>query len=543
MKLIKRILTVMVAIFAATIMTSCLKEEVEELPQMNSSKGSTEGITLGKRIENAYSITNMQRACRQLQDEGVISNDYRIEASHLYVCFSNLDTASLNYLIEDTSLVLFNYPLDYELIGEGMYIPADGTDTIYTVVPIDYDFNGITHKVIEYCFIPKGNHPKATDRLIEERSLILTGDIEEGNDNPSKGWKIPKGRITVKDNRANQNIGVKRVMVVTRKTVNIQRTYTDANGNYEMKWGYFKSPKYSVTFVNDIGFKIWGNRLCFAPAYYYFDEHSNAGYSYNFNVSSNDNINDAWRWSTINNAAYEYFINMCQQFNIPEPSRNIRIWSLKKFSSFGNGSAPMLRKITLSSYAWQNIVNLYQADTTDLHIGGIFAATLYAEFLAVLHTISPDIFILGKLSDSTYDINRTVYHELAHASHFQNVGAGYWVQFVNQIIAHIGYGDHPDNNNGIIGVGEMWANYFEYICRNAKYQDTNINSYSRWFRPQILKEIYENIPGLTPRDIYDCMTIQAIDHSSLKEIMKTNMGQLGRDYSDIIENKFHEHGF
>jgi hypothetical protein len=59
---------------------------------------------------------------------------------------------------------------------------------------------------------------------------------------------------------------------------------------------------------------------------------------------------------------------------------------------------------------------------------------------------------------------RTTIHELAHASHFRQVGVSYWSKYASFIVTndlngvHV-YGDASLPNAGYCGIGEMWGYY------------------------------------------------------------------------------------
>lgn len=156
-------------ILAAIIVSSCSKNTIDDYPMgMQPKSGTPTGITLGNRLENAYTVRNMTAAWYDL-----FGNDIRcpLVATHYYVKILPQDSTDVTRLVEDTSLCLFPYPLDYELIGEGMY-ELDSTDTawVYTVVPVGYNLSGLTYTVIDTCCIPDDGGTR-TSRSSNPRGL------------------------------------------------------------------------------------------------------------------------------------------------------------------------------------------------------------------------------------------------------------------------------------------------------------------------------------------------------------------------------------
>ena len=85
-------------------------------------------VVLGNKLENPYSVTNMRKALNNLKKTTktlakTTSNlDINIEAIQLYVKFIPKNEEELSMLKKDTTLVLYSYPLDYEIIeGTGYY--------------------------------------------------------------------------------------------------------------------------------------------------------------------------------------------------------------------------------------------------------------------------------------------------------------------------------------------------------------------------------------------------------------------------------------
>lgn len=124
----------LLAWLGAACIVSCTKEQSENLPD----------VQLGKQLENPYSVDNMKKAWRNLQEN---ENAYRmmtdsISTTHLYLKFKPANEDELSLLKEDSTLDLYTYPLDYE-IPEGLdhYHDPEIVDSLptyqYCAVPLD----------------------------------------------------------------------------------------------------------------------------------------------------------------------------------------------------------------------------------------------------------------------------------------------------------------------------------------------------------------------------------------------------------------------
>lgn len=527
-KLFLKAFTVIAA--SVILFASCNKDE-ENIQDPTLPAAKTEGkVQLGKKLDNAYSVTNMQNAYQKLRERGEITEDITISETHTYIKITSIDSAGLDLLLNDTNIELFNYPLDYELIGTGVYEPTNDSSILYTVIPAGYNLGShIQYQVLEHCYIPD-DKASIAEQMIEEESLRLTGNLSDEPE--SKAWSTPQGYINVYNTDSGTYIPVMKVKVRTNTLVNIRTAYTDENGFYKMGGKFLCKPYYTIVYENQIGFKIGGNLAFLAPTYLYLGTQSQTGFSKNITTSS-----AGWLWSTINNAAYYYYEKVCPHFYINKPPSNLRIWATRTGGRWG-GSTPMLRNITASP---EMIAAIERAFDSCI-IGGLCFGLLDL----YIHIVLPDMFILSDFS-TTSSAYHTMFHELSHASHYAKVGAPYWLLYVGQIILHVGYGRTQTSTNGIVGVGEMWGNYFESIAY-ADYTNGSVscskqpNSY--WFAPCLLHELSAEIPDMQPYMYYDILDVDIENHDDFKNGLKTRYGTInGVNYNNAIDIIFGNYGF
>ena len=198
-------------------------EEIDKNQKDNSMslRKSNENI-LGKKLENPYSVKNMKIAFENLKKNGLANGTKdNIKATHLYVKFKPINEDELDLIKIDSSLHLYEHPLDYELNDdfENYYdplVPIDQPTYQYCSVKVGYSFPSVDYEILENLFIPEEIKIKnsslvySIDDLVDE-ALRITHNLEEdpkNNKNILKRrskWR-PAGRIQVWDENANQTI-------------------------------------------------------------------------------------------------------------------------------------------------------------------------------------------------------------------------------------------------------------------------------------------------------------------------------------------------
>jgi hypothetical protein len=183
---------------------------------------------LGEKLENPYSVENMKKAWEKLkssQPNGRISGeDLEITATHLYIQFKPKSEDELAILQRDSTLILYTYPLDYEIEQAGDFyhdpeLPLDRPTYQYCAVAVDKKLpEGVEFEILEELFIPDEDYDddenqtngriatSGTMEALVDEALLITGNLEEeasdySNARRSK-WR-PAGTIRVWD----ENIG------------------------------------------------------------------------------------------------------------------------------------------------------------------------------------------------------------------------------------------------------------------------------------------------------------------------------------------------
>ncbi len=506
------------SVFNAT--TSCTDELVEE---SSDDLGSAEAVSvdnekfgntiiLGKKLNNPYSLKNMQAAYDSLcMASGVATRSVdMLQPTHLYVRFLPKDSVDINRLDKE-KLDLFCYPLDYDVEQWGDYyhdpsIPADQPTWQYTRVPVGYDFPDVQYEILDTCFIPEDEDEVETRMAGNAFSL---GDLEDaayehsGNGDmlvkdELRAKHSPCGTFTVYNDKTKKYEGVAGIAVRMGKFVKWFHVYTDRDGYYFTKSTFRTDPHYWIYFDNKKGFKI-GSWSVFANARLCaMGKHSNKGYSHAFEKGS-----EMWAHCLVNNATYYMYENY--ESYIPS---DMRLWVL---DNSGKGSAAMLGHKTASK---QKILAVMGAS---LGLGSAAVETL----IPALTALAPDI-IVGSEGKGAWKLYETTCHELAHSMHFKKVGKNYWDKYIDGIIelrnkGLYGYSDKDSNFSGYIGVGETWGYAMGYYMAN-KYFGTNINpadEYDFWFAPEATYYQIINNSKIPPLTFLNCMASHCVNLHTL----------------------------
>jgi hypothetical protein len=513
---------------------SCHKEELTQNTEEFSEKSAVIGLSngmvvLGDKLDNPYSVVNMEKALTSLKSSKAtalhVPNGFSVEANTLYVRFLPKDSTDLNILWADTTIELFDYPLDYEIAQEGFYyhdpeIPEERPTWQYTSVPLDYKFPNVKYEILENCYIPeddpdiRGVYSEDFCNLLELEAFSISHNLDEDSTlkstNAIKSKKKPSGIIRVDNNSTKKGsttkVGLEGVMKVKIRVHNFVKwdsEYTGEDGKYKMSKYFRTNVHYAVVYENATGFKIWGNWAMFSPAIYNMGWHPNSGHSREISTSSK-----AWLWSTVNNGAYYYREKLCPKFGVSKPPAGLRIWTLRMDGQWG-GSAPMGRQTYIS---FDNIATILT-----ICVFNDIAAAVYS----AIRLCMPDIFILKDYTN-TQSCYATVWHELSHASHFSKAGKLYWHDYVKAIVTNLGYGDGSRDIDGYIGVGEMWGNYFgNYVCCDDYYgYPVKWDPQEDWYNPGFLLGV-DNISDVTTSEIFSCLTSDIHSISGIKDKLKT----------------------
>src|SRR5690606_24304970 len=220
---------------------------------------------------------NMLDAKESLDIKGVESiNEFNISTSHIYVKFEPQNSDELTELYLDDRLILFDIPLDYEIISLGNWYREPNLDDNkptpqYAVVPVDiipsisYQYESLAE-----LYIPEedpnliGQDSSANDfyimSLVNDAHVLKRLPDEYDLDQPLfkdviGGPRKPTGTITIKDDRLNDDIPIEGVEVKAHRGFRAYRNWTDENGEYYLNNSFHRPQTYTITFGNN-DFKV-----------------------------------------------------------------------------------------------------------------------------------------------------------------------------------------------------------------------------------------------------------------------------------------------
>lgn len=504
-----------------------------EIPiSLNDDLNLTDGIIIGEKLRNPYSLEVMKQACDMLypptRGEAPVS-DSLIVPNVKYVRF--LPTDSIEYrTLSASKLELFNYPLDYDILGDPSdyhdpNLPPEQITWQYTVVPIEQTLPSVNRvEVLGTGFIPnsgKNTIGNVDLTAVERCANILVFNGGSTTSTPATVTAPCTGKIRVYDTANSCNVGVKGVKVRARYYWKIRTVYTNEEGAYYMSMGDFEglNPRFELRFENKYGFKLGYNvELIMPQTFNMKDTHS-----FTFKDSNSGKNYKAWVLGTINNAAYDWY-KRCETEGIPTPPSNLYIWAMEMA---GGAACPMLHHGTF------NTSGLSLATLATFLFGPDFGFVTDVWLSILFNTIAPDVFVFGVDNTITSNLYKNTCHELAHATHFQQLGeevldrAFWWADVINYEVACgvLNGGDNPYDHPSIereekAGVTEMWAHAVGYIML-YEYMGKNISSelYPSqgiyWFKPEIIWELYK--VGMSLQDINQSMTDGVVTMQSFKE--------------------------
>ncbi len=229
MKYLKILATATVAITIG--LQACTKDEYtpnpskeKEIPIDKYSKKSyavqqnEELIVLGNKLEDPYALNNMKRAYSNLKATNPSLPDVDIQPTHMYMRFLPNTEEEWGLLKSDTTLVFYDFPLNFEISNLGTYyhdpsLPQTAITWQYCVIPIKHTIPNVQHELLYEVYIPDDDitystgSPEVSQLLVdlEYESVKITGNLPQiGIDSSStKGifsskWS-PKGTIKVWD--------------------------------------------------------------------------------------------------------------------------------------------------------------------------------------------------------------------------------------------------------------------------------------------------------------------------------------------------------
>lgn len=303
------------------LFAGCSKEApFETSPEPEPPAGQ---MVLGKKLENPYSVANMRKAYAALSPQTRAGSDLaeeQIVATHLYVKFMPETEEQENILMLDKELILYQYPLDYDIITYGQYvdpsIPEGQPLHFYASVEVGKELpKGVKYEILEYLYIPdeydQNEEPAINTRAsysldesfieaLVDKSLDLTGNSEPevGLTRGSNKWR-PAGYITYFDDVLGQSIGMEGIEVKARRWFTTHKGIVNSSGYYSCDGTFKLRANYEFDFTRH-DFAVMSDDRTYP---YVNGPKQYGNWNYNFNRSSSESY---YYWATIFRAAHLY---------------------------------------------------------------------------------------------------------------------------------------------------------------------------------------------------------------------------------------------
>ncbi len=378
----------------------------------NCSEGA---VVLGDEIIDPYRLETMQAALSKL--------DYSnppvaiITANFKYMRIKPADESQLDSLQSDTNLVLWSYPLNYEIKTNGTYyhdptVPDGELTWQYCVVPVNYQFPvGLDVQQIYQVFIPPTDGGDFYEAL-EDKAYEIAG---VGSEDDGKGSKwTPSATIKAYDDEAGAFLPLAGVLVRARYGTNVATATTDQNGFCRMTRQFKKNVNYSIKWET----AYWDIRNgALGQAFY---NGPNMRGAWTLNIAKNGR---SILFATAHRAAYKFFYGNCLGIRRPTLTfGKTKIGVIDNSPSWGAGCC------------WGT--------------WSLFGAL-------------PDILVASPHSSRTDAVFGIVIHELAHQSHLLFVNKVTYIQLAKEI-------------------HESWAAAVAWAITNHHYR-TDLHNYTNGY--------------------------------------------------------------
>jgi len=465
------------------IIGSCQKEDDVLSPNTETNLLADEAIKLGNKLENPYTVENMQKAYDNLTKENNLKSSFQIQTTDLYVRFAPSSEDEWQLLRAD-SLELFDMPLDYEIEEGGTFyhdseVPADQITWQYTVVPVKYDFPDIKYEVLAELFLQDededdGNTEMTKSGLmknddwaaLENEALKITGNYDpddyEEEGTLKRRWR-PSGQIKVEDDYMGV-IPLAGVRVVVKRWFKWKHDITDKNGRFSTRKFRSKRVKYGIKWERrdfDIRSGSYGQ------AWYNFVKKKRKAWNLTIYRRSTPK---SWLYAHIHRAAITYFYDY-RKWGLTPPPRRKGVQKLKhRLHIAGKDKSGRAHFFKFNRFIWSAQVVVYSKNKS------------------------------GQKENSR-DVFGTTIHELAHVAHW---GMGYSTgQYVLDALT-----SDPK-------LPESWAVGVEWQVTNDVYAKDSYGVYESHYQQQTINNI-KNAKGYTP------LVIDLIDNENQKEVKRNS---------------------
>ena len=422
MRLISPILTCLVL---SMFLVSCSLEP-EGIDRAIAVSQPDEGmIQLGAVNPEAhiYTLPNMQTRLDSVLEARGISARHLLTPTHYYYRFSPKNKEELDILHDDTTLTLFDYPMDRDVVVEGQRyhdpaVPPNQPTYQYTVLPVGQAVPAnIEHEILKELFFPEeaddSNIGSVASKLMggmsalfEEIDPMKKRHLERSNE--TLGGR-PYGTIKVRDYQlrdkypgqtAMYDVPIKRVKVTARRWFKWRYMYTGVTGSYSFSTYFYGRPRMRVEWRDNGGkFAIKANSI------FYADLDGPRTYRWTPIIYTSHNLD----YANIYLAAHDYYYGDRGGMGSPRGHSGNRM----KIVAWNGRSGDRLGSHKRTSNFWTRL--------------GAHEIKIYVDEHE-MRNVTPSGFVL---------MYRTTIHELAHSAHTKVCNNRYCDQVFNRDVHEV----------------------------------------------------------------------------------------------------------
>ncbi len=381
---------------------ACRKKDYDELNLTNTikTKNATSVIQTGLGAEgcmefapqtaNPYSVSNMDSALQELIDTGEFECDYNhfnVRATHKYIRFEPQDTLQYDELNDDSTLILFDYPLDRRITKGGTYYRDPNVPEVqpnYQWCCVEYNKtlpSNIPYTNLSDLYLPEQDPELAqyenTDFdgcvfLLVTQAMKRTNNFDTLNDDgnqtsggsdptakkkisfrPPPKWS-PKGTIRIYDDVLNQKIGLDGVRVRANRWFETRATLTNSNGFFEIGKHFNHPVDYSIKWERP-DFHIRSGTF---GQDYFNGPHQKGDWNMDLEKGTNSSWGISWVYGHVHRAAVIYHYGDIDGARRPKEN-NLRFWIYDKNSPEKTSADAGFEKVRM--WRFRNNWNAYNA--------------------------------------------------------------------------------------------------------------------------------------------------------------------------------------
>jgi hypothetical protein len=547
---------------------------------LNGKENFTQTVLGNQITNNPFTVENITRTWNIIYPDRQIQ---RIQPTDLYIRFEPVNLAQVKLLVSSNTFEVFDYPLDYEIVHLGEYYDQPGNNEIpnyYAMIPAGTPLPQVPYTLLEEFYY------NMEDPFLIVESFYETGNIGEASKYiPVLGPKMPKpppiGPKIVLPPKPDKPCpeGCVWVLVVDDSGPNKYKWECDCSGgdpdigfdpyvtndcgctvySDKKKPGgcinvQINTSTSSPVFegVRDVKVILRDNWLQFGYSPYVTYTDDNGCFKYNRKFSgkmyitvrfkNSDSRERAENFGSLLSAHEETFGPFSGTFN------NFRI-NFLQWSTAGN-----LQHISWGAATVNNEVKEFLDGTGDInnppgdldiwlaHNTTSGAAIMGTEWPGSILNSIPDLSI-GIHTNNRNILNRVAYHEIAHASHFTNVGIVWWGHLMAQEIANAGtsgfsfsgdpHGTGIEPNAGYVALAESWADKVSADLRSVDQEELVFeNGY-------IPTGLYLDLQDNTPNEIIRLGIFDRVKNYSramLFNSLKSNITNVVQYQNDLVLN-------